>query len=173
MLVKEEKNPNFDEKKLIRKGCKYVEKPHIDTTALKDEPTLTEDEVTEATTTTTLTEDETTETTIPDDLTEESVSTPMPLPTQNKDHSMDSLPEEEKRLKIDDDQCDSEKDKLMKEFFRIKIFKTKLEILELETKLGLPRSKFTKELSDNCMTWSTSNVLEDLPGTSSLIVTEE
>ncbi|KAL7632057.1 UNVERIFIED_CONTAM: hypothetical protein RMT77_017620 [Armadillidium vulgare] len=142
MLVKERKNPNFDAKKMRRKGCKYVEKRHIDTTTLKEESTLREIEATE--------------TTIPDDLTEESVSTPK-LDSSETNINLNG----EKHLKIDDDQLDSEKDKLMKEFFRIEIFKTKLEILELETKLGLPRSKFTKELSDNFMMRSTSNVLED------------
>ncbi|KAB7500130.1 hypothetical protein Anas_14162 [Armadillidium nasatum] len=38
---------------------------------------------------------------------------------------------------------------------------------------GLPRSEFTKDLSDDSMTGSTSNVLDDLPGTSTLLVNGE
>ncbi|KAL7635287.1 UNVERIFIED_CONTAM: hypothetical protein RMT77_014354 [Armadillidium vulgare] len=60
MEVIEEPNPNFNEKKMRRKGCKYVERTAIlnevsamtedeakkKTTILNEEPTLTEDEVT-------------------------------------------------------------------------------------------------------------------------------
>ncbi|KAB7500366.1 hypothetical protein Anas_14337 [Armadillidium nasatum] len=48
-----------------------------------------------------------------------------------------------------------------------------VSMTKLETKLGLPRSEFTKDLSDDSMTGSTSNVLDDLPGTSTLLVNGE
>ncbi|KAL7634309.1 UNVERIFIED_CONTAM: hypothetical protein RMT77_014686 [Armadillidium vulgare] len=109
MLVKEGQNPDFDAKKMIRKGCKFVEKPNTDTEpdfteTTTTELTLTEEETTEATTTTlteeetteatttTLTEEETTEATKPDDLKKKSLSTPMPPPTENKNQFKVTLP---------------------------------------------------------------------------------
>ncbi|KAL7634534.1 UNVERIFIED_CONTAM: hypothetical protein RMT77_014911 [Armadillidium vulgare] len=76
MKIKEAKNLNFDETKMIRKGCKYVEKPYEYTTSELPETTtrLTEPETTETTTTTTtttLTEDKV-------EITEKFLHTPMP-----------------------------------------------------------------------------------------------
>ncbi|KAL7630961.1 UNVERIFIED_CONTAM: hypothetical protein RMT77_018753 [Armadillidium vulgare] len=75
MKIKEEKNPNFDETKMIRKGCKYVEKPNID-----PEPDFLETTTTESTST----EDDVTETSKPDDLKKKSLSTSMPPPPEKK-----------------------------------------------------------------------------------------
>ncbi|RXG51656.1 hypothetical protein Avbf_12749 [Armadillidium vulgare] len=104
------------------------------------------------------------------DVNEDTDDCPEPVPHQSSQHEEKKRKRSTtpKRLKVDDDHRESEKDKLMNEFFRVKIFKTRLEILDLETKLGLPRSEYSKDLSR-----STSNVLDDLPGTSTLIVTGE
>ncbi|KAL7634495.1 UNVERIFIED_CONTAM: hypothetical protein RMT77_006297 [Armadillidium vulgare] len=104
------------------------------------------------------------------DVNEDTDDCPEPVPHQSSQHEEKKRKRSTtpKRLKVDDDHRESEKDKLMNEFFRVKIFKTRLEILDLETKLGLPRSEYTKYLSR-----STSNVLDNLPGTSTLIVTGE
>ncbi|KAL7635350.1 UNVERIFIED_CONTAM: hypothetical protein RMT77_014417 [Armadillidium vulgare] len=68
----------------------------------------------------------------------------------------------------DEDQCLSEKDSIIKELYKAKIYKTRLESLDLETKLGLPRSDFTRDLLGNSITRSTTTVL-DRPGTSTLM----
>ncbi|KAL7636063.1 UNVERIFIED_CONTAM: hypothetical protein RMT77_013882 [Armadillidium vulgare] len=94
LFLYEVPNPDFDEKKMIRKGCKYVEKTDIDTTPkltekstiLKEESTLTEDGSTKETTKLmekpTLTEDKVTKKTKPGDVRQisknNSVSSPMP-----------------------------------------------------------------------------------------------
>ncbi|KAL7631829.1 UNVERIFIED_CONTAM: hypothetical protein RMT77_017868 [Armadillidium vulgare] len=106
MLVNEEPNPYFDAKKMIRKGCKYVDTtPELmeTTKILMEEPTLTEDEVTETKTTTLkeetiLMEDVVTETTIRDDLKEKFAPTPIPPVQQNPVQLMGSLSEGEIRI---------------------------------------------------------------------------
>ncbi|KAL7633422.1 UNVERIFIED_CONTAM: hypothetical protein RMT77_016293 [Armadillidium vulgare] len=85
MKIKEEENPNFDAKKMIRKGCKYVEKKEPD-----PEPDITE--------TTTLTEDDVTETA----KAKNSVSTPMPQAAENKFYPMGSLPEHESKIALEE-----------------------------------------------------------------------
>ncbi|KAB7507651.1 hypothetical protein Anas_03573 [Armadillidium nasatum] len=68
----------------------------------------------------------------------------------------------------DEDECLSEMDPIMKELYKAKIYKTRLEILDLETKLGLPGSDFTRDFPDDSIRRSTTTVL-DMPGTSTLM----
>ncbi|KAL7632254.1 UNVERIFIED_CONTAM: hypothetical protein RMT77_017412 [Armadillidium vulgare] len=104
MKIKEEKNPNFDETKMIRKGCKYVEKPNIDTEPDFTETTTTEFPTTEEETTETTKQDDlkkksiSTETTKQDDLKMKSLSTPMPPPPKIKGQFEGPLTEGEIRI---------------------------------------------------------------------------